>query len=159
MTTLWGFSACGFPTRQHCGAQGFSMFFPWASAAATCPCGLWVLLFEARCRHIGLYFPTSFDILSEERGNPTHSPNRHPQAGALRPGPVNIDPRSDPSLAYLPPSTREVPIHDPATRDHGRGTAQLAHTDKPQQPQTPGGRSRALQLDWAHHTADLSLWG
>ena len=34
---------------------------------------------------------------AEERGNPTDSPNRHPQAGALRP--VNIDPRSGPSLA------------------------------------------------------------
>ena len=34
---------------------------------------------------------------TEERGNPTHSPNRHPQAGALRP--VNIDPHSGPSLA------------------------------------------------------------
>ena len=39
---------------------------------------------------------------AEERGNPTDSPNRHPQAGALRP--VNIDPGSGPSLAYLPPS-------------------------------------------------------
>ena len=28
MTTLWGFSACGFPTRQHYGAQGFPIF-PW----------------------------------------------------------------------------------------------------------------------------------
>ena len=34
---------------------------------------------------------------TEERGNPTDPPNRHPQAGAPRQ--VNIDPRPGPSLA------------------------------------------------------------